>query len=438
MKKLWIGVLLVILSLPGWAQQEYGLRFSSLLNEELTLENAIRLGLENNNRFLAAQQEIIVAEQKVKEAKFRFLPQFALQGTATWYDLDYPMVLPDSIANRLIPSNDSVPSDTKHQFFGAGITATQYLYSGGRLRNTLKMAQANLKQAQSKYEAVKNAIVRDIKQSFFALLYAQYNMELSTQVQNKADRYYRSMAASSWEKVKAQYLLALLRSGKSTAENDLKKAQLQMLVALNKELNSNIKVKGSFEPVSLPLDLPSLNLWSMEFRPELKAAIYALELDNLAIDLALSRKYPDLILMGSYERLGSNDLDDENKQVSLALRLPLPYNLFTQSTQRKAEQRQSTLRRAQIEDTIRIQVAESYANMLFWQTEVLSRQAAWNEIQNALSRAEKIATPNISALEALQAYYQMGQSYYQAVRENLSAKAGLEWAIGQDLYSGLL
>ena len=433
MKKTVLGCLLLCLAFPVWAQTEYGVHFSSLLNEDLTLESAIRLGLENNNRFLAAQQEIIVAEQKVKEAKFQFLPQLAVQATATWYDLDYPMVLPDSVANRFIPSNRLLSSDNQHQFYGAGITATQYLYSGGRFRNTLKIAQANLKQAQSKYETVKNALVRDIKQAFFALLYAQYNAQLAADVQTKSARYVRALNPSAWDRVKMQYLAARLSSQKTAAENELQKAQLDMLVVLNKELNSRITVKGDFKPVAINQDLNHLNLWSMEFRPELKTAIYALELDNLAIDLALSRKYPDLILTGSYERLGFDSLDDENKQVSLAVRLPLPYNLFTQSTQRKAEQKQSTLRRAEIEDTIRVQVARHYADMLFWQTEVLSRQETWNNVQKALSRAERSAAVELNSLEALDAYYQTGQSYYLAVRENLSAKAALEWAIGQDL-----
>ena len=276
--------------LPLAAQTEYGVQFSNLVNEELTLESAIRLGLENNNKFLSAQQGIIIAEQQVKEARALFLPQLALQGSATWYDLDYPMVLPDSVGNRLIPSNNN--TDNKHQFFGAGITATQYLYSGGRLHNTLKIAQANLKQAQSHYEAIKNSLVRDIKQAFFALLYAQYNAQLAQTVQTKAKNYTRSMSLSAWDKVRAQYLSSVLSSVKNAADNDLHKAQLAMLVVLNKELNSDITVKGDFKPVEVQLDLPHLNLWSMQFRPELKSAIYALELDNLAIDLALSHRYP--------------------------------------------------------------------------------------------------------------------------------------------------
>ena len=139
----------LFLAPAAFAQKEYGLKFSSLMNDNLTLENAIRLGLENNSDFLTAKQDIIIAEQKVSEAKFRYLPQFSLQGTATWYDLDYPMVLPDSVANRFLPGNGLYGD--KDQFYGVGITATQYLYTGERISGTLRMARANLKQVQSRH-----------------------------------------------------------------------------------------------------------------------------------------------------------------------------------------------------------------------------------------------------------------------------------------------
>jgi len=433
MKKIYCLCLALLLALPAAAQKEYGLRFSSLINDELSLENAIRIGLENNSDFLLAQQEVIVAEQKVKQAKFLFLPQFAFQGTATWYDLDYPMVLPESVANRLIPNNDSQNAGDKHQFFGVGVSGTQYLYSGGRIRGALKMAEANLKQVQSKYESVKNAVVLDIKKSFFQLLYAQHLLELANRVDQKTHHYARSLKVSSWDKIKAQYVLSKLYSQKNMAANELQKAQLAMLVSLNKELNSPVKVKGDFSPVDVKLDLATLNLWSMEFRPELKAAIYALELDNLAIDLALSRRYPDLVLTGSYERLGIETLNDENKQISLAVRLPLPYNVASQTAQRKAEQKQSTLRRAAMEDKIRVQVAENYVNMLFWQKEVSNRQNTWREVEKLLSNQPTSAPVNLNALEALDAYYQSGKDYYQSILQNLTSKSSLEWAIGRDL-----
>lgn len=418
-------------ALPAAAQKEYGLKFSSLINDDLTLENAIRLGLENNSEFLSARQEIIIAEQKINEAKFRFLPQFSFQGTATWYDLEYPMVLPDAVANRFLPSTDTL---NEKKFFGVGVTATQYLYSGGRIRGTLKMARANLKQVQSRYKTVKNAVVLDIKKSFNNLLHAQEYARFTQQTLDTASQWYARPSGDAWTQIRQRALLADLSVRNNQAKRALGEAQMAMLVSLNKELNSTITIKGDFVPVKTNWDLPHLNLWAMEFRPELKSAIYALEADNISIDLALSKRYPDIILNGSYEQMGADSLEDVNKQVSLAVRLPIPYNFSEQIAQKKAEQRKSALRRAAIEDKIRIQVASNFESMRFWQDEVLERQAVYRDLKTRIETAGKTAAKTgTSPLEALLAYEQTAAGYLEAVLKNRIAKAELEWAIGQDL-----
>lgn len=416
--------------LPVCAQTEYGLKFSSLVSDNLTLENAIRLGLENNSDFLTAQQEVIIAEQKVNEAKFRYLPQISLQGTATWFDLDYPMVLPDEVANRFIPGkmlNDD------ERFFGVGVTATQYLYAGGRINGTLKLARANLKQIQTRYETVKNQVVLNIKRAFAQLLYAQTNANLTEEIYNKAASWYRK-SGDAWTQIQNQSALAQLENAKDEAKRQEEKARMEMLVSLNKELNSPLSISGTLEPISVDGDLSHYNLWATEFRPELKSAIYALELDNISIDLALSKRYPDVILNASYEKLGTQDLDDVNKQVSLAIRLPIPYNFSSQIAQKKAEQRKSELKRAMMEDAIRTQVSISYNNMLFWQQEALKRQQTYQNLTALFDRAARNASKAGTApLQAAIAYLHTTQDYLSALKENHIAKAELEWAVGKDV-----
>ncbi len=431
MKKSLLLVLgILCLALPSLAQKEYGLKFSSLVSDNLTLENAIRLGLENNSDFLTAQQEIIIAEQKVNEAKFRYLPQFALQGTATWFDLDYPMVLSDSVANRFLPGkmlNDD------NRFYAVGVTATQYLYSGGRIHGTLKAARANLKQVQTRYETVKNQVVLTIKQAFAQLLYAQENAALTEDIYQKAISWNKNNT-DVWTQIQNRSALAQLENASSIAKNELTKARLAMLVSLNKELNSPLSISGTFSPTTLEGDLARYNLWATEFRPELKSAIYELELDNISIDLALSKRYPDIILNASYEKLGTQNLEDVNKQISLAVRLPIPYNFSEQITQKRAEQKKSELKRALMEDNIRTQVALSFENMTFWQQEALNRQQTYQDLTSLFEKASKNASKSGTApLQAALAYLHAAQDYLVAVKENHIAKAQLEWAIGKDI-----
>ncbi len=428
MKKLFL-FLFICYALNLHAQSNYGVRFSSLLNDNLTLENAIRLGLENNSEFLTARQDITIAEQRLSEAKLRYLPQFAVQGTASWYKSDSAMILPEAGINRLLPASNTLDGNN---FYGVGVTATQYLYSGGRINGTLKLARTSLKQAQSRYETVKNAVVLNIKTSFTRLLYAQQNAALTKRLWQAVAKW--NLSQDGWTRVRQTALLAQLQAAAHEAQNELIAARLAMLVSLNKEINAPLTVSGTLEPVQVQGDLPHFQLWATEFRPELKSAIYALELDSIAIDLALAKRYPDILVNASYERVGDSDLKDENKQVSLAVRLPLPYTFSQQITQKKAEQKKSTLRRAAIEDEIHIQVAQSYGQMAFWQDEAQQRQKTYQTLTNLVEQNLK-NTPKygVSALEALQNYLQTAQSYLQALRENHTAKARLEWAIGKDL-----
>lgn len=431
-KKIYIlCLLLVVVCLPVCAQKEYGLKFSSLINDNLSLENAIRLGLENNSDFLTVRQEVTVAEQKVNEAKFLFLPQIALQGTATWYDLDYPMVLSDEVSNRFL--SDHVTSDKHDPFLGVGVTATQYLYSGGRIRNTLKIARANLKQTQSRYETVKNSVVLNIKKSFYNLLFAQKYDDFMQQL---CDRVSTTLHPTGdiWTQMRVQSVWAQLQNKRHEAARQLAQARLDMLVSLNKEINSDFSITGEFAPIHTAWQLPQLYLRAMEYRPELKSAIYALELDSISIDLALSKRYPDVILNASYEQLGNSTLEDTNRQISLAVRLPLPYNFSAQIAQKKAEQKKSALRRAKIEDKIRLEVANSFTELHFWQEEALARRVQFNQIDTLWQKAQRSGpVQSLAGLEALQAYAQTAWDYFHAIRKNLISKAELDWAVGQDL-----
>ena len=274
--------------------------------------------------------------------------------------------------------------------------------------------------------------LREIKKSFANLLYAQENVAFTQKLYEQVKNWRYS--SGPWTRIRQKAIVAQIKARYQEAQSELNRAKLAMLVSLNKELNSPLTVSGSLEPVSTQGDLPHFQLWATEFRPELKSAIYALELDNIAIDLALSKRYPDILLNASYERVGDSDLDDENKQVSLAVRLPIPYTFSQQVNQKKAEQRKSTLHRSAIEDKIHVQVATSFEQMIFWQQEVLDRQAIYQELTSLLDRNAKNAPlDDLVSLEARREYLQMGQSYLEALRENHIAKAQLEWAIGKDL-----
>ena len=171
----------------------------------------------------------------------------------------------------------------------------------------------------------------------------------------------------------------------------------------------------------------------MEFRPEVKSAMYKLEMDNIAVKLSLTRSYPDILLGASYDRQGVDNLKRENMQVSLAVKLPIGYDYSTQIKQKKAEQRQTALRQASIEDTVRRQVLGAYNNLIFWQTETPLRIKTWETIDKQFKHFIKNKSSLKESFESLNYYYQAGVKGLEAQKEHLVAIAQLENAVGKDL-----
>ena len=411
--------------------QQYRLKYSTDESRPLSLENVIRLSIENSYDLLLIEQDLIIAEQRIKEAKFLYFPQFSLNGSATAYNLDYPIILPEMIGQRILMPD---PNHKKEDFFyGVGITAVQYIYGGGRISSTLDLARASNKETQSRYQNAKNAVIYNAKIAFYEYLYAQEKNKFSERVLNQAKQTAKARELSPAQKILVSSEIASFESQSAKAKAELNKAKINLLKVLNKELNSEVTFEGSLDYNPIEVDLKKLNLWAMEFRPEVKSAMYKLEMDNIAVKLSLTRSYPDILLGASYDRQGEDNLKQENMQVSLAVKLPLGYDYTTQVKQKRAEQRQTVLRQAAVEDTVRMQVLEAYNNLIFWQTETPARIKTLETIKTQFKDFMKTKSTLKDTFEALNYYYQAEVKSLEAQKEHLVAIANLENAVGKDL-----
>ena len=411
--------------------QQYRLRYSADETKPLSLENVIRLSLENSYDLLLIEQDLIISEQRIQEAKFLYFPQLSLNGSITAYNLDSSVILPEMIGQRLLTYD---PNHKREDlFYGVGITAVQYIYGGGRISSTLDLARASNKETQSRYQNAKNTVIYNAKKAFYEYLYEQEKSKLAEEILNQAQKTSKARELNLSQKILVSAELSSFESLASKAKSDLNKARINLLKVLNKETNSEVIFEGSLDYNPIEVDLRKLNLWAMEFRPELKSAMYKLEMDNIAVKLSLTRSYPDILLGASYDRQGVDNLKQENMQVSLAVKLPIGYDYSTQVKQKKAEQRQTVLRQAAVEDTVRMQVLEAYNNLIFWQTETPSRMKTWETIKTQFKDFTKGRYPLKDTFDSLNYYYQAGVKSLEAQKEHLIAIAHLENTVGKDL-----
>ena len=101
--------------------------------------------------------------------------------------------------------------------------------------------------------------------------------------------------------------------------------------------------------------------------------------------------------------------------------------------QKRAEQRQTILKQAEIEDKIRIEVAQAYNKLMFWQQEAQERQNTWESISNDVAKLDFNKISKEEAIKVYEYYYKSGVNYLEAILQHKLAIAGLELAVGRDI-----
>ncbi len=400
----------------------------------LSLDEAVALAVRNSPATLAAEQDIIIARQRVREARFMQLPQLTLSGTASRVNLEYPVVLGSELGERFL---DPAISDT---FYTLRAQALQPLYTGGRNTNTIKMARAAHNQAKVSYEAVKAQAALDAKKAFYSLLYQRRLLERAGAWSARAAAISAAVRKDAYEELEASVLLSGLTDRARQAASAEGAASVELQRVISREPGQNLEISGELAPQPVPADpAPSLAT-AMESRPELKSELYRAQMDDIAVNMALVRRYPTVYLGASYDvnAYGVSDLADDSMRsknwvASLAIHFPISYDVWTQVQQRRAQQRQGDLERIELQDKVRFEILSAHKDARFWADEAARLAAETARLGAAYEAAAASGRPTMAALRAFCALCEMEKRAMDAVYAQLAARARLEWARGADL-----
>jgi len=393
-----------------------------------TIEDAVAVALKNDSRRLSAEQDLIIAGARVTEAKLVFLPEFGLQASATKFDARYPFSLSQEFRNILL-----FPGSSENIYSGRGYMHFP-IYEGGRSVNTLRLAQAALKQAQSNYESVKMEVVLAVKEAFYRLMQAQERSAALDEGRAAAESAANNPRLDVWESIEAEALLAQVRIRASEAGRDLALARLAFLKALNLELDTAFHVLGRLEPRPVEVNARKWGLWAIELRPELQSETYKAEMDAIAVNLAISRRNPTLFLAGDYEVTAQRfPLRNNNWDFGVGIKIPFTYDFFTKLRQKRAEQRQGQLKREALQDQVRLEVSQACQSLEYWQHELALREAQYRRVARLYEAVPAGAGPGLARLKALLSVLELRLSFLTSVTEHTLARALLERAVGRDL-----
>lgn len=402
--------------------------------DALSIDAAVALAVRNSPAALAAEQDIIIARQRVREARFMALPQFSLAGIATRASLEYPAVLgPEAGETYLSPAIDN-------SFYTLRAQALQPLYTGGMNTNTLKLAKTAHNQAKVNFETARADAALAAKRAFYGLLYQRRLKAAAAEWLRRAGQLNASLRKDPFEELEAAVLLSSLADKAQQASAAEETAVTEFLRALNLEPGYQPLLEGAFEPLPVRDDVTRSLVTAMELRSELKSELYKAQMDDIAVNMAMVRRYPSIYLGAVYDvnayrlkDLTDNDLRSSNWLASLSVRFPLSYDVWTQVQQRRAQRRQGELKRAELQDKVRFEIVSAHKEAAAWQAEAEKLAAESERLNKAYEAALRSGRASMAALRALCALCELDRKALDAVYRQLLARVRLEWARGRDL-----
>lgn len=417
-------LLLTLLALPAAAQR---------VPETLALEDVVSLAVRNSPSALSAEQDISIARQRLREARFMSLPQFTLSGTASKVKLEYPVILGAELGDRFL---DPAISD---RFYTLRVQALQPIYTGGLNTNTVKLAKAAQNQARVSYEAVRSQAALNAKKAFYTLMYQDRLAEVSAAALDRATALAGLVHKNAYEELEASVLLSALSDSARQAVKDEESAATDLLRVLGREPGPRPRLAGAFETRPVPADPGGSLVTAMEDRSELKSELYRAQMDDIAVNMALVRRYPTVYLGASYDinaynfsDLGDDSIRSKNWLAALAIRFPLSYDIWTQVQQRKAQQRQGDLKRMELQDKVRFEILTAHKDALFLAAEAERLNSETGRLKAAYEAALAASGPSMAALRAFCSLAGLERRALDAVYAQLTACARLEWARGAD------
>jgi outer membrane protein TolC len=393
-----------------------------------TLEETLRL-LRNDPKLQSAEQDVIIADARVTEARLRFLPDIGLQASGTKYDARYPFALSPEFRSLLL-----FPGASSENIYSGRAYFNMPLYEGQRTMNTLRLAQASLKQALSNRDSVKMDVTLRAKESFYHLLLAQERASVFDAHLQAVGRAAAESGLGPWDRVEAEATLGLSQSRAAEAHYALDSARLQFLNTLSLELDTPFRVEGTLETHPAKLDIANATVVAMEMRPELQSQTYRVQMDAIGVNLAISRRYPTVFLAGDYELTAQRfPLKNNNWDMTLGIKIPFAYDFWSQLKQKRAEQRQGELARADLQDRVRLEVRQAAETLRWWQNEWPRRETQWKKVQGLYDDAVGKAGAALSRLRARDGVLELRLAYLSAVTEHILARARFERAVGREL-----
>ena len=406
----------------------------------LTMEKAIEIALEQNERIKLAQDDISFSESQIDEAKSTIFPK--IDGFADYtHNFKNPVFFSNIAPEPIVIGNDNV--------LVLGLTLVQPVWLGGKLMAANDIADLLLQSSKENLQFQEDNIVLDVTKTFYTVLLTKEAVRVAEETYASVKSTYENISqlklqgmASEFDSLRAKVTVKNVEPAVINTSNQLKIVKNALKMLLNIDINSEIEIVGTLDYV--PLDsLTNYQKIALEYSPQLESLTLQKGIAENLKTIEFSNYWPSVFANGQINNISSsNDLTvsaNENvTTISAGLTVALPiFNGF--GTAAKVEQAEINISRvtrgiALLTQKIQFDVESAFLNMQEAEKRIIAQKDAVSAAQRSLEIAKVRYNNGLSTLVELNdtelALVNTKLEELRALYDFLTAKADFDKLIG--------
>lgn len=424
---------------------------SAFAQTPLTLQEALKVGLENSKTLKISELNAVSAEAKYHEVNANRWANLSFQGRYTRLSTIPPslLVLPVSIPGY---GNTFQISQNVYNDYNLELSVQQPLFTGFQLENSSKAAKDNAQASQYDSKTDKANLEVQIATSYWNVYNAMQAEEFMKENLDRTKSHYQQaenmlaqgmLTQSDVLSVKVQVSnseLMLLN-----AENNLKLAEVALNNVLGVPLNTEYKIESV--PQAGDTTLPAIGELlrdALDHRSELHALKLKAQAAGALAAAAWGAYLPQISLVGNfyYQRpnqriFPTQDVFKDTWDASLVVSLPIWNWGQTQSKidEATAQHEQAQLAEQQTADAVYLDVTQSYLNFKQSKDRIRVAETTVKDAEESYRISDqkfKVGlVTNTDLMDAEVALLQAKLNYSQALTDLEISRINLEKATGQ-------
>jgi len=405
----------------------------------LTLHDCIEKALKNQPAMRAAKASVDAGQGRETQATSPYLPQVT---ASTGYSETH------QVGGAL--------GDTISKSYSTTLSANQMLYDFGRTGNTLDAARFNTRSAELDTDRVKQDVILNVKQAYFALLQAkklvivsQKTLEQAGSHLKQAEAFFRAGSKPKFDVTRAEVEVNSARLSLINANSSVRIRTIALYNAMGIDPGGEIDIDDILSaPAAVP-PFEEAKTESLKNRPDMRKAESDIEAARARIRAEESNYLPNLSANGSYswangtQQMGnfngvslSGDIKN-SWNAGITLSIPLFEGGLTKGKVSEARANMHVLeaQRDTLRQSILIEISQSYADMESAKVRIdvmeSSLQKARENLAIAQGRYEAGVGPYIEVTDAQVSSVNAETDHVQALYDFQLAAARVLKAMGR-------